>query len=129
MGLELSWNANEILGRQIEHLEQHVMSSEETRNSYKKQFDIGQRSLLDLLDTENEVFSAKNQLAEAQLDRQIAQLRILNGMGQLLQAMAIEVPFDENVVLAAESVGAGQESMSDGEMATDEEMTSDNSAS
>lgn len=127
--LGLSWNANEILGRQIEHLEQHVMSSEETRNSYKKQFDIGQRSLLDLLDTENEVFSAKNQLAEAQLDRQIAQLRILNGMGLLLQAMNIEVPLDEDVVLAAESVGSEQESMSDGEMTPSEEMSSDSSAS
>ncbi|WP_432698025.1 TolC family outer membrane protein [Marinobacterium sp. YM272] len=127
--LELSWNANEILGRQIEHLEQHVMSSEETRNSYKKQFDIGQRSLLDLLDTENEVFSAKNQLAEAQLDQQIAQLRILNGTGQLLQAMAIEMPFDDEVALAAETVTTEPEAMPEGEMAPEEEMGSDSSAS
>jgi adhesin transport system outer membrane protein len=92
--LELSWNAYQILGRQIEYLQQHVNSSEQTRDSYKKQFDIGQRSLLDLLDTENEVFSAKNQLAEAQLDQQIAMLRILNGMGGLLDSYKIEVPFD-----------------------------------
>ena len=100
--LELSWNAYQILGRQIEYLQQHVNSSEQTRDSYKKQFDIGQRSLLDLLDTENEVFSAKNQLAEAQLDQQIAMLRILNGMGGLLDSYKIEVPFDPEMAANTE---------------------------
>lgn len=90
--IELAWNAHEILTRQMEHLERHVISSEETRDSYKKQFDIGQRSLLDLLDTENEVFSAKNQLAEARVDYQIAQLRILTGTGDLLEALNIPLP-------------------------------------
>lgn len=90
--IELAWNAHEILTRQMEHLERHVISSEETRDSYKKQFDIGQRSLLDLLDTENEVFSAKNQLAEARVDYQIAQLRTLTGTGDLLEALNIPLP-------------------------------------
>jgi adhesin transport system outer membrane protein len=76
----------------MEYLERHVVSSQDTRDSYKKQFDIGQRSLLDLLDTENEVFSAKNQLAEARVDDQIAQLRILTGTGDLLEALNIPLP-------------------------------------
>ncbi len=90
--VELAWNAHEILTRQMEYLERHVLSSQDTRDSYKKQFDIGQRSLLDLLDTENEVFSAKNQLAEARVDDQIAQLRILTGTGDLLEALNIPLP-------------------------------------
>lgn len=98
--LELSWNANEILGRQISHLTQHVMSSEETRNSYQQQFNIGQRSLLDLLDTENEVFTAKNQLAEAQIDQQIAQLRILNGMGRLLDVYGVDLNLEQAPMVA-----------------------------
>ncbi|GGB83020.1 channel protein TolC [Marinobacterium zhoushanense] len=107
--LELSWNAYEILGRQIEHLQQHVNSSEQTRNSYQKQFDIGQRSLLDLLDTENEVFTAKNQLAEAQLDQQIAKLRILNGMGSLLSAMNIQLPLEESASMTADAADMQEE--------------------
>ncbi|MBV1787226.1 TolC family outer membrane protein [Marinobacterium sp. D7] len=107
--LELSWNAYEILGRQIEHLQQHVDSSEQTRNSYQKQFDIGQRSLLDLLDTENEVFTAKNQLAEAQLDQQIAKLRILNGMGGLLSAMNIQLPLEESSTMTADAAEMQEE--------------------
>jgi hypothetical protein len=42
--------------------------------------------------TENEVFAAKNQLAEARIDDQIAQLRILTGTGDLLEALNIPLP-------------------------------------
>ena len=93
--LELSWSAFEILGRQMVFLAEHLSSSEKTRDAYQKQFDIGQRTLLDLLDTENEVFSARNQLAEAQIDRQIAQLRVLNATGTLLDALEITLPLSE----------------------------------
>jgi len=90
--LELSWNAYEILGRQMGFLSEHLSASEQTRDAYQKQFDIGQRTLLDLLDTENEVFSARNQLVEAQIDHQIAQLRVLNSTGGLLTALEIPIP-------------------------------------
>lgn len=90
--LELSWNAYEILGRQMEFLNEHLVASQQTRDAYQKQFDIGQRTLLDLLDTENEVFSARNQLVEAQIDHQIAQIRVLNSTGGLLSAMDIPLP-------------------------------------
>lgn len=90
--LNLSWNASKILAQQLPHLEQHVASSQETRDSYQKQFNIGQRSLLDLLDTENEVFSSKNDLTNALHDHLIAQYRVVNGMGNLLDAMGLALP-------------------------------------
>lgn len=90
--LELSWNAYEILGRQMVFLRDHLNASEKTRDAYQKQFDIGQRTLLDLLDTENEVFSARNQLVEAQIDHQIAQMRVLNSTGALLSSLDIPLP-------------------------------------
>jgi len=90
--VELSWNAYSILSRQLPHLEQHVASSQETRNSYQKQFNIGQRSLLDLLDTENEVFSSKNDLTNALHDQLAAQYRVVNGMGTLLDTLNLALP-------------------------------------
>lgn len=108
--LGLSWNAYSILTRQLQYLETHVASSQSTRNSYQKQFNIGQRSLLDLLDTENEVFSAKTDLTNALHDRLIAQYRILNGMGLLLDALNLSMPepnlgdvVEESDVAAVES--------------------------
>ncbi len=93
--LELSWNAYEILSRQLDFLSERVMANEQTRDAYQKQFDIGQRTLLDLLDTENELFSSRNQLVEAQIDHQVAQMRVLNSSGGLLDALGIPVPVPE----------------------------------
>ncbi|WP_197478983.1 TolC family protein, partial [Marinomonas atlantica] len=67
-------------------------SSQETRNSYLKQFNIGQRSLLDLLDTENEVFSSKNDLTNALHDQLVAKYRVVNGMGTLLDSFNLSLP-------------------------------------
>lgn len=89
--VELSWNAYEILGKQLQFLEQHVNSSTETRDSYLKQFNIGQRSLLDLLDTENEVFSSKNAFIEGKYDHLLAQYRLVNGMGEILDVLQVDL--------------------------------------
>jgi len=116
--LELSWNAYEILGRQMEFLSDHLSASEKTRDAYQKQFDIGQRTLLDLLDTENEVFSARNQLVEAQIDHQIAQMRVLNATGSLMSSLEIPLPQpvveDEDPAMMPDD--SSQEGM-DGQMA------------
>jgi adhesin transport system outer membrane protein len=89
--LDLSWNAYEILGRQMDFLEQHVTATESTRDSYLKQFNIGQRSLLDLLDTENEVFSSQNAFNEAIYDHMLAQYRLLSGTGELLDVLELDL--------------------------------------
>ncbi|WP_293265334.1 TolC family outer membrane protein [Neptunomonas sp.] len=89
--VELSWNAYDILGRQLTFFKQHVESSTQTRDSYLKQFNIGQRSLLDLLDTENEVFSSKNSMIAAKYDYLVAQYRLLNGMGEMLELLNVDL--------------------------------------
>ncbi|GGO83100.1 channel protein TolC [Marinobacterium nitratireducens] len=106
--LGLSWNAYEILGQQVGHLETYVSTAEQTRDSYKKQFDIGQRSLLDLLDTENEVFSAQNSLTDTSFDYLLSQYRVYNGMGQLLEALEITPPQDVPMSESTEMAEAGQ---------------------
>ena len=89
--VDLSWNAYQILGRQLDYLEQHVTSTESTRDAYVQQFNIGQRSLLDLLDTENEVFSSQNAFTEAIYDHMLAQYRLLSGMGELLDVLELDL--------------------------------------
>jgi len=104
--LDLSWNAYQILGRQLDFLEQHVSSTERTRDSYLKQFNIGQRSLLDLLDTENEVFSSQNALNEAIYDHMLAQYRLLAGTGELLDVLDMNLSSLENTSFVENVVNA-----------------------
>ncbi|MDD7805697.1 MAG: hypothetical protein PUP46_09100 [Endozoicomonas sp. (ex Botrylloides leachii)] len=47
---------------------------------------IGKRTLLDLLDTENELFQSSQSLTEATYEEVSSRYRILSGIGQLLNA-------------------------------------------
>jgi adhesin transport system outer membrane protein len=59
------------------------------RIAYRKQFDIGQRTLLDLLDTEDEYFEVQRAYRNAAQDLMLAQVRTLSGMGILLDALGL----------------------------------------
>lgn len=90
--VRLSWNAWQTLKSQLPSREQHVKSSEMARDAYRQQFSLGQRTLLDLLDSENEVFRARSALVNTQYDEMFAMYRILNSMGMLLQSLDVGLP-------------------------------------
>jgi adhesin transport system outer membrane protein len=88
------------LAEQIGYLDQHRLAIAKVREAYRHQFDIGQRSLLDLLDTENEYFDARRAHTDARYDLVIAQARTLSGMGRLLRTLEIvreDLPMPEEI--------------------------------
>ena len=88
--LRLSWTADDLLVRQLVFLEGHVIKSGQTVESYKEEFFIGQRDLLDLLNAGTEYNNAKNQYAEARYDSLAARYRVFEGIGQLFTATGID---------------------------------------
>jgi adhesin transport system outer membrane protein len=80
----IAYNDIQQLKEQEKYRTEHKNSIENAREAYRKQFDIGQRTLLDLLDTENEYFQAKRALANTQYDIQTAYARTYAGQGELL---------------------------------------------
>jgi len=91
-GFILSWNAFELLNEQKKYIQMHVVASKDTQADYVQQFKIGQRSLLDLLDTENELFQARRDFLEAEFSEITAQYRILHSMGILLDTLRVTRP-------------------------------------
>ena len=87
--LSIAYKDIRNLSRQLGYLDQHQLSIAKAREAYRKQFDIGQRTLLDLLDTENEYFQARRAYANAQYDHALAYARTLEGMGTLLQTLQV----------------------------------------
>jgi outer membrane protein, adhesin transport system len=87
---QIAYNDAHRLGTQIKLLQQHELSTSKARVAYQQQFEIGQRSLLDLLDTENEYYDARRALANAEYDLQAAQLRVLAASGSLLEALQLK---------------------------------------
>lgn len=87
--LQISYNDVNKLSEQLPVLNQHRLSSDKVRTAYKSQFDIGQRTLLDVLDSENEYFQAARAFTNANYDLSLAVTRTLAGMGQLLSAINV----------------------------------------
>lgn len=87
--LSIAHNDTRKLTEQLHFLDQHQLSIEKARDAYRQQFDIGQRSLLDLLDTENELFQAKRSFTNAEIDLFLSFARTHAGMGQLHTALGI----------------------------------------
>lgn len=87
--LEIAYNDNHKIAELLRYLDQHQLSIEKARDAYKQQFDIGQRTLLDLLDTENELFQAKRSYVEAQYDQLVAYARTQAGMGNLFRVLGL----------------------------------------
>lgn len=95
--IRLSWMAHQAVIDRVKYLEQRVASTVETAKSYTEQFNLGKRTLLDVLDTEAEVIDAKRALVEAKHDGLHAQYRILNGLGQLVKSFDLKWPEESQV--------------------------------
>ena len=80
----IAYNDISQLKEQLGYRDIHQKSIENAREAYRKQFDIGQRTLLDLLDTENEYFQAKRNYANTDYDIQTAYARLYAVQGDLL---------------------------------------------
>ena len=87
--LLIAFNDVHKLKEQLEYLMLHQTAVGKALIAYRQQFDIGQRTLLDVLDTENELFQARRALANAQQDLNIAYVRTHAGVGSLLQALEL----------------------------------------
>lgn len=104
----IAYNDARKLTEQIGYLDQHQLSIEKARDAYRKQFDIGQRTLLDLLDTENELFQARRAYTNAEYDLVIAQVRTHAGVGRLLGFLELS-RVDDNPLPDIASWSAGGE--------------------
>lgn len=82
---ELSWSAKQYLAEQLEHLKRYESTSAKTLELYQKEYDLGRRTLLDLLVAQNDHVAAQSQIVRAENDLLFAHYRILDAMGSMVQ--------------------------------------------
>lgn len=87
--LVVAYNDIIRLKEQLTYRDQHQLSIEKAREAYRKQFDIGQRTLLDLLDTENEYFQARRTYTNTEKDFYAAHARTYAAQGLLLSQLGV----------------------------------------
>lgn len=87
--VRFSWNALESARDRLPRLQERANAAERARDHYSRQFSAGQRTLLDLLDSENELFSSRTAYVDEQYVDLFAHYRLLANMGQLLSSLGV----------------------------------------
>lgn len=102
--LLIAFNEYRSLSQKLAFLDQHQISIEKARVAFRQQFDIGQRTLLDLLDTENEYYDARRAYNNGAYDLMVAEARLQAVSGNLLSVLGL-APVEANAPKEVEAMG------------------------
>ena len=91
-----SWAALESSRLRAGNLGEAVRHNVDTRDAYVQQFDVAQRTLLDVLDAENELFVSRGQAISAEINVMRASYRVQAVTGQLLAFLGVVAPEQAN---------------------------------
>ena len=64
----------------------------EAEAGYRQQFNLGKRSLLDVLDSKVELFVARKNYINAAFDERKSSYRLINATGRLIAALRVDTP-------------------------------------
>jgi len=95
--VRLSWVAYQSSLNRISYLENYVESMSATAEAFNKQWNIGRRTMFDVLDIEAELINAKIDLVNAKYDKIYAQYRVLSGMGWLVHTLGLQWPVESQI--------------------------------
>ena len=90
--VRLAWDDYVYMAGRINYLKEYVKASREVAKRYQQQFQQGKRSLLDLLDSENELFQTQRDFIVVVHDELYSRFRILKHTGKLLETLNISLP-------------------------------------
>ncbi len=87
----LSWDSMVFQDEQVQARQDLVVADAQVVETYRQEFQIGQRDLLDLLDSENELFNAQTKLLTAESAAKFARYRLIASTGKLLSYLNMKV--------------------------------------
>lgn len=99
--------------RKLTYFRQQAEAISKARAAYEQQFNVGRRSLLDLLSAENEYFQAQRALINVEADLSVSTLRLLAATGQLVTLFGVDelvksdAPTRRQVILYKDNLGSG----------------------
>ncbi|MBA3941797.1 MAG: agglutination protein [Sphingopyxis sp.] len=90
--VRVAWNTWDAQGRLVKELEEQSRVSDELLRSYRAQFNVGRRSLLDVLDAQNTRYNVQVRTETAKFAQFYAEFKLLAALNNLLAAMEVTPP-------------------------------------
>ena len=95
--VRLSWEAYKAAQEKVAYLEEYVKGTGLTATAFAAQWNIGRRTMFDLLDTQAEYITARASLVSARYDMAYAEYRVLNSLGKLVNTLGLQWPEESRV--------------------------------
>jgi adhesin transport system outer membrane protein len=92
--LDKAWAARTITSDRAAALVRQVASAGKVVPAYSKEYELGQRTLIDTLDAQNQYFNAQVSLVSVRSVAVFADYQLLAAMGQLLAYLKTPMPLD-----------------------------------
>jgi adhesin transport system outer membrane protein len=87
-----AWSRLTNQGRLVSELETQSRVSDDLLLSYREQFNVGRRSLLDVLDAQNTRYNVQAQAETARMAKLYAQYRVLASANRLIECLSVQMP-------------------------------------
>jgi adhesin transport system outer membrane protein len=92
--VRFAWSAIQTAAARRGALARQLEQNEAAYRGYVEQYDLGQRTLIDILDIQNEIFISRTNLVTEEFSGRYSVFRVLGAMGRLLPAMGIAAPIE-----------------------------------
>jgi adhesin transport system outer membrane protein len=92
--IDKAWAARTLTADRISALTRQIGADRKVISAYQKEYELGQRSLIDLLNAQNQLFNANVSLESARSVAVFADYQLLAAMGQLLEYLKTPHPID-----------------------------------
>lgn len=89
-----AWVALNAAKASLEYLKEHAARTVEVKDSYQSQFDVGKRTMLDLMNAENETFLARSSLVGGRYSVAQSEYRVIAVMGGILKVINAQPTLD-----------------------------------
>jgi len=90
--VRLAWLAMQTSNQRAVHLGEQLTMNRQLVGEYTSEFELGQKSLLDVLDVENEIFVTESELTTESFAATYNAYRLLAAIGSLLPALEVALP-------------------------------------
>lgn len=90
--VRVTWARMVSAGERAREFATQAAANQETVKAYRDQFDLNRRTLLDVLDSQNELFVSQSNAVNAEFVEMFAVYRLLSLKGELLPTMSVPYP-------------------------------------
>lgn len=90
--IRVGWNALQSQTELVNDLDKQSGISDDLLDSYREQFNVGQRSLLDMLDAQNTRFNVQVRAETARFSAAFAEYKILAAANRLIESLGVTPP-------------------------------------